>query len=82
MKPDFMRRPDRRFDPFAEATVDGIIAGTVAVKVGNMCLYCICKANESLENVLHIRMLFVLFFSGREQIVSLIFSVFIEMVNA
>ncbi|XP_045109781.1 1-phosphatidylinositol 4,5-bisphosphate phosphodiesterase classes I and II-like isoform X4 [Portunus trituberculatus] len=33
LKPDFMRRPDRRFDPFAEATVDGIIAGTVSVKV-------------------------------------------------
>lgn len=33
LKPDFMRRPDRRFDPFAESTVDGIIAGTVSVKV-------------------------------------------------
>ncbi|XP_047503009.1 1-phosphatidylinositol 4,5-bisphosphate phosphodiesterase classes I and II-like [Penaeus chinensis] len=32
LKPDFMRRPDRRFDPFAESTVDGIIAGTVSVK--------------------------------------------------
>lgn len=36
LKPDFMRRPDRRFDPFAESTVDGIIAGTVSVKVGNV----------------------------------------------
>ncbi len=33
LKPDFMRRKDRRFDPFAESTVDGIIAGTVSIKV-------------------------------------------------
>ncbi|CAL4063358.1 unnamed protein product, partial [Meganyctiphanes norvegica] len=33
LKPDFMRRPDRRFDPFAVSTVDGIIAGTVSIKV-------------------------------------------------
>nr|ACD69415.1 phospholipase C [Spodoptera littoralis] len=29
LKPEFMRRKDRRLDPFAESTVDGIIAGTV-----------------------------------------------------
>ena len=28
-----MRRSDRLLDPFAESTVDGIIAGTVSVKV-------------------------------------------------
>lgn len=33
LKPEFMRRPDRQFDPFTESTVDGIIAGTVSVKV-------------------------------------------------
>ena len=33
LKPDFMRRKDRTFDPFAESTVDGIIAGTVEIKV-------------------------------------------------
>lgn len=33
LKPDFMRRTDRKFDPFTESTVDGIIAGTVSVKV-------------------------------------------------
>ncbi|CAG5124299.1 unnamed protein product, partial [Candidula unifasciata] len=33
LKPDFMRRPDRHFDPFAESTVDGIIANTVSVKI-------------------------------------------------
>lgn len=34
LKPDFMRRADRlKFDPFTESTVDGIIAGTVTVRV-------------------------------------------------
>ncbi|XP_067009832.2 1-phosphatidylinositol 4,5-bisphosphate phosphodiesterase classes I and II [Anabrus simplex] len=33
LKPEFMRRRDRRLDPFAESTVDGIIAGTVSVHV-------------------------------------------------
>ncbi|XP_076672330.1 phospholipase C at 21C isoform X2 [Andrena cerasifolii] len=33
MKPEFMRRKDRRLDPFAESTVDGIIAGTVHIHV-------------------------------------------------
>ena len=33
LKPDFMRRSDKTFDPFAESTVDGIIAGTVEIKV-------------------------------------------------
>ncbi|CAG9858633.1 unnamed protein product [Phyllotreta striolata] len=33
LKPDFMRRADRRFYPFAESTVDGIIAGTVKITV-------------------------------------------------
>ncbi|XP_041352677.1 1-phosphatidylinositol 4,5-bisphosphate phosphodiesterase beta-1-like [Gigantopelta aegis] len=33
LKPDFMRRSDRHFDPFAESTVDGIVAGTVSVRV-------------------------------------------------
>ncbi|KAI4492377.1 hypothetical protein M0804_002168 [Polistes exclamans] len=32
-KPEFMRRKDRRLDPFAESTVDGIIAGTVHIYV-------------------------------------------------
>ena len=38
LKPDFMIRPDRKFDPFAESTVDGIIAGTVSVQVIAICL--------------------------------------------
>lgn len=33
LKPEFMRRADRRLYPFAEATVDGIIAGTVKITV-------------------------------------------------
>ncbi|GLH00801.1 1-phosphatidylinositol 4,5-bisphosphate phosphodiesterase [Gryllus bimaculatus] len=33
LKPEFMRRRDRRLDPFAESTVDGIIAGTVSVHI-------------------------------------------------
>ncbi|GAB6020072.1 phospholipase c beta [Chamberlinius hualienensis] len=33
LKPDFMRRNDRKFDPFAESTVDGIIAGSLSIKI-------------------------------------------------
>jgi len=33
LKPEFMRRRDRQFDPFAESTVDGVVAATVQVKV-------------------------------------------------
>lgn len=33
LKPDFMRRPDRTFDPFAESPVDGVIAAQCAVQV-------------------------------------------------
>ncbi|CAH1793119.1 unnamed protein product, partial [Owenia fusiformis] len=33
LKPDFMRRPDRTFDPFAESPVDGVIAAQCSVQV-------------------------------------------------
>ncbi|XP_069698719.1 1-phosphatidylinositol 4,5-bisphosphate phosphodiesterase-like isoform X2 [Periplaneta americana] len=33
LKPDFMRRADRSFDPFAEAPVDGVIAAQCSVQV-------------------------------------------------
>ncbi|XP_076621899.1 1-phosphatidylinositol 4,5-bisphosphate phosphodiesterase isoform X1 [Colletes latitarsis] len=33
LKPDFMRRADRSFDPFAESPVDGVIATQCSVKV-------------------------------------------------
>lgn len=36
LKPDFMRRSDRSFDPFAESPVDGVIAAQCAVQV---CFY-------------------------------------------
>lgn len=36
LKPEFMRRPDKHFDPFTESTVDGIVANTLSVKV------CVC----------------------------------------
>ncbi|RXN18661.1 1-phosphatidylinositol 4,5-bisphosphate phosphodiesterase beta-1-like protein [Labeo rohita] len=32
LKPEFMRRPDKHFDPFTESTVDGIVANTLSVK--------------------------------------------------
>jgi len=33
LKPDFMRRADKDFDPFADAPVDGVIAAQCSVKV-------------------------------------------------
>ncbi|XP_066916251.1 1-phosphatidylinositol 4,5-bisphosphate phosphodiesterase beta-4-like isoform X2 [Clytia hemisphaerica] len=33
LKPEHMRRKDRTFDPFVDSMVDGVIAGTVHVKV-------------------------------------------------
>ncbi|XP_052105279.1 1-phosphatidylinositol 4,5-bisphosphate phosphodiesterase beta-4-like isoform X2 [Mytilus californianus] len=33
LKPDFMRRPDRTFDPFSESPVDGIIPAHCSVQV-------------------------------------------------
>ncbi|XP_078086490.1 1-phosphatidylinositol 4,5-bisphosphate phosphodiesterase beta-1 [Mustelus asterias] len=33
LKPEFMRRTDKHFDPFTETTVDGIVANTLSVKV-------------------------------------------------
>ncbi|KAG7153698.1 1-phosphatidylinositol 45-bisphosphate phosphodiesterase-like, partial [Homarus americanus] len=33
LKPDFMRRTDKTFDPFAESPVDGVIAAQVSVSV-------------------------------------------------
>ena len=39
LKPDFMRREDKEFDPFAETPVDGVIAAQCAVQVCTV-LYC------------------------------------------
>uniref|UniRef100_A0AAY4CB49 1-phosphatidylinositol 4,5-bisphosphate phosphodiesterase n=1 Tax=Denticeps clupeoides TaxID=299321 RepID=A0AAY4CB49_9TELE len=33
LKPEFMRRNDKHFDPFTESTVDGIVANTLSVKI-------------------------------------------------
>lgn len=33
LKPDFMRRPDKTFDPFSESPVDGVIAAHCSVRV-------------------------------------------------
>lgn len=32
LKPEFMRRVDRSFDPFAETSVDGVIAAQCSVQ--------------------------------------------------
>ena len=37
LKPEFMRRQDRQFDPFTESTVDGIVAASLQVKVTASC---------------------------------------------
>ena len=41
LKPDFMRREDKEFDPFAETPVDGVIAAQCAVQV---CTVLCCTA--------------------------------------
>uniref|UniRef100_A0A1I8FR54 Phosphoinositide phospholipase C n=1 Tax=Macrostomum lignano TaxID=282301 RepID=A0A1I8FR54_9PLAT len=33
LKPDFMRRADRHFDPFSESPVDGVIAASCSVQI-------------------------------------------------
>ncbi|XP_051900991.1 1-phosphatidylinositol 4,5-bisphosphate phosphodiesterase beta-3 isoform X2 [Pristis pectinata] len=33
LKPEFMRRTDKHFDPFTENIVDGVVANTVSVKI-------------------------------------------------
>ncbi|CAD6193233.1 unnamed protein product [Caenorhabditis auriculariae] len=33
LKPDFLRRPDRTFDPFSESPVDGVIAAHCSIRV-------------------------------------------------
>lgn len=39
LKPDFMRRADRTFDPFAESPVDGVIAAQCSVQVSFIIAY-------------------------------------------
>jgi len=40
LKPDFMRRPHRTFDPFSESPVDGVIAAHCSVQVENVDVFC------------------------------------------
>lgn len=39
LKPDFMRRADRSFDPFAESPVDGVIATQCSIQVSYTTFY-------------------------------------------
>lgn len=34
LKPDFLRRSDKYFDPFSESPVDGVIAAFCSIRVG------------------------------------------------
>ena len=52
LKPDFMRRRDRQFDPFAESTVDGIIAGAVQIKVSARHKLAVFVTSSRLRQVL------------------------------
>ena len=51
LKPEFMRRPDKHFDPFTEGIVDGIVANTLSVKVRTS-LFPNCPQQKSLEQYL------------------------------
>src|SRR6218665_729514 len=45
LKPDFMRRPDKCFDPFSESPVDGVIAAHCSVQVS---FFCTCFYHQFL----------------------------------
>uniref|UniRef100_F1KQQ6 1-phosphatidylinositol 4,5-bisphosphate phosphodiesterase n=1 Tax=Ascaris suum TaxID=6253 RepID=F1KQQ6_ASCSU len=49
LKPDFMRRPDRTFDPFSESPVDGVIAAHCSVKVISGHFLCDRKVGTYVE---------------------------------
>lgn len=46
LKPEFMRRADKHFDPFTEDIVDGIVANTVKIRVRALCLVHLCSYLE------------------------------------
>lgn len=48
LKPEFMRRADKHFDPFTENIVDGIVANTVKIKV--LCVLCLCSSSNIMES--------------------------------
>ncbi|CAK5008662.1 unnamed protein product [Meloidogyne enterolobii] len=49
LKPDFMRRPDRTFDPFSESPVDGVIAAHCSVRIISGQFLCERKAGTYVE---------------------------------
>uniref|UniRef100_A0A913HGF2 Phosphoinositide phospholipase C n=1 Tax=Strongyloides stercoralis TaxID=6248 RepID=A0A913HGF2_STRER len=49
LKPDFMRRPDKTFDPFSESPVDGIIAATCSVRIISGQFICDRKVGTYVE---------------------------------
>lgn len=50
LKPEFMRRADKHFDPFTENIVDGIVANTVKIKVLCVCVLCLCSSSNIMES--------------------------------
>lgn len=59
LKPDFMRRSDRMFDPFSETPVDGVIAATCSVQVHSYDIFTIMLMKRSD----HKKILFAVVFS-------------------
>ena len=49
LKPDFMRRPDRSFDPFSESPVDGVIAAHCSVRIISGQFLCERKVGTYVE---------------------------------
>lgn len=45
LKPEFMRRTDKHFDPFTENIVDGIVANTVKIRVSAQLFNCLFKGD-------------------------------------
>lgn len=37
LKHDFMRRPDKQFDPFSVDRIDVVVASTLSITVSNKC---------------------------------------------
>lgn len=50
LKPEFMRRPDKSFDPFTEVIVDGIVANALRVKVGLARAWAGCPGGATLRS--------------------------------
>ena len=51
LKPEFMRRPDKHFDPFTESIVDGIVANTLSVKVRTQLVKMLSWRYQSIDSV-------------------------------